>query len=413
MRTGKRYALCPFLLVCSLTIWAGEPEPIAPHGLLPRISAQPVGGPEATGENVRLGLSVQCAGRPVEGVKVVVFRDRMCRQELWTGLTDEQGRVRPVVPAATGSHVVCVTIEKTGYSAPAHIRLIWDPAKGTNRIDQDVTEWESTARIGKWERADGGAHVYFDWAQREFAGELLKRLSAQRCAVRELLGAELEPMGAIIVKDADDEARYITRKEGHTYRRGVFVEGVRSWPIAATSLKELAERRAELHEFNMVLTHELTENSLFGQPYIGIEHRGTRWLRDGLAELVECIVPAAEHPELVASHLGDRIEHLKQGLAAGETKVDLLSWEQDNAPNSLARYAAALVSMHRIIAVIGWEGLRHVLGTASGRMTTTSADLQQMFIEAGAKEQIEGLKSVDLAEAIKTLEALKAKVAKP
>jgi hypothetical protein len=397
------------LLACWLLAWAGESEPIAPRGLLPRISTQPVGGPETVGENVRLGVAVRCAGRPVEGVKVMAFRDRACRQELWNGLTDAQGLAQPVVPAAIDPHVVCVLLEKAGYSSPAHIRLWWEPEKKNIRIDQDVTEWESTARLGKWELADGGAHVYFDWAQREFAEELLKRLSAQRRAVRELLGAELEPMGAIVVKDADDEARYITRRDNKTLRRGVFIHGVRSWPIVATSLKELGERHAELHEFNLVLTHELTENSLFGPPFVGIQHRGTRWLRDGLAELVECTVPAAEYPDLVASHLNDRIEHLKQGLAAGETKVDLLAWEQDGGPNTLARYAAALASMHRIVEAIGWDGLRRVLATASGRMTTTSEDLQRMLAEAGAKEQIEGLKSVDLAEAIKTLEALKAK----
>lgn len=413
MRHTKRSALCVWVAACCWAAWAGEPEAIAPRGLLPRIAVQPVGVPEVVGEQVRLGVVVRCCGRPVEGVRLAVYGDRTCREALWSGSADAEGLVCPLVPGKADGRIVYATIHKPGYSSPAHLRLRWDLERSDISAIQDVTEWESTARLGKWELADGGAHVYFDWAHRAFARELLMLLVAQRKAVRALLGQNLEPMGAIVVRDQADEARYITRNEGRTLRHGVFIHGVRSWPIVATSVKELNERRAELHEFNLVLPHELTENSLFEPPYIGIEHRGTRWFRDGLAELVECTVPAAAHPDLVAGHLGDRIAHLKQGLAAGETTVDLLAWKQDSAGNILARYAAALASMQRIVEAIGWDGLRRVLATARTRMTTTSDDLQRLLAEAGAKDQVEALKAVNLAEAIETLEAFKAKVSKP
>jgi hypothetical protein len=405
-------ALSFVTVVCAAALAAGERDPIPPRGLLPPLIAEPFGGPEVVEDKVRLGVIVRCAGRPVEGVRLTVYRDRANRQELWTGTTGVDGAVRPLAPAQTAGGVVYAAIGKEGYSSPAHMRLSWEVEKGVIRIAQDTTEWESTARLGKWELAEGGAHVYFHWAQRDLAGELLELLLAQRRGVRELLGVELEPMGVIVVKDPSDEARYVTRKDGHTQRRGVFVHGIRSWPIVATSRKELNERPAELHEFHLVLPHELTENSLFNPALAGIEHRGTRWFRDGLAELVECTVPAADHPDLVAKHLDDRIEHLRQGLAAGDAKLDLLAWEQDFAGNSLPRYAAALAAMRRIVAKIGWEGLRGVLRAASNRMTTSSADLQSMLAEAGAKDLVGTLNAVDADEAVKMLEALKGNLKK-
>jgi len=389
---------------------ADEPQPIRPRGLLPRITAGPVGGPQQDGNTVKLGLVVRCAGRPVAGVRVGVHADRKCTRKLWVGTTGPDGLARPLAPAQTPGHVVCVTLTKPGYSAPVFVRLLWDPKAGTTSVTQDSTAWVSTAKLGKWELASGGAHVYFPWSGRRFARDLLDLLVAQRRAVRELLGADLEPMGAIVVADKTDEARYITRKGGHTYRNGVFIHGVRSWPIVATSMKQLRETHAELHEVHIVLAHELTENSLFGPAFIGIEHKSTRWLRDGLAELVTVSVTPAEHADLAAKHLTDRITHLKQGLAAGEKTVDLLAWTQQDKAPALPRYAAALAVMDRIVAETGWGGIRKVLAAASGRMTTTSRDVRAMLTEAGAGKIVKGLTAVDLARCIKILEALKKKL---
>ena len=377
---------------------------------MPRMAAAPVGGPQKHGDSVRLGMAVLCSGRPVAGVRVGVFADRGCSRTLWSGLTDADGRVGPLVPASTPGRVVCVTLAKAGYSSPVFVRLLWDAKAGSSSVTQDSTGWISTANLGKWELASGGAHVYFDWAHRRFAGELLDMLVAQRRAIGGRLGIGLEPMGAIVVNGKADEARYITRKGNHTTRTGVFIHGVRSWAIVATTMTELGKRHSELHELHLVLPHELTENSVFGPAYVGIEHKGTRWFREGLAELVEVSVAPDKHASLAAKHLQDRINHLKQGLAAGEKTVDLLAWTQQGKAPVLPRYAAAMAVMDRVVAKIGWKGVATVLAAARGRTKTTSQDLQALLGEAGAKEIMGTLTRVDLGECVKVLEGRKKKV---
>ena len=391
---------------------AGAGEPIRPRGLLPRIAAAPVGGPERQGDKVRLGMAVLCSGRPMAGVRVGVFADRANKRKLWNGVTDADGQAHPLVPAATGGGVVCVTLTKAGYSSPVFVRLIWDAKAQTSSVTQDSTAWVSTAKLGKWELASGdGAHVYFDWSHRRFAGELIEMLAAQRRAIGALLGVALEPMGAIVVSGKADEARYITRKGNHTVRTGVFIHGVRSWPIVATSMAQLAKTHSELHELHLVLAHELTENSVFGPAFVGIEHKTTRWFRDGLAELVQVTVVPARHADLAARHLGDRINHLSQGIAAGEKTVNLLAWTQQGKAPVLPRYAAAMAVMDHVVAKIGWKGVAKVLAAASGRMKTDSRDLQALLAEAGAKEIMATLTRVDLGKCVKVLEARKKNMA--
>ena len=411
LRWGRRVFCAAVVCFPAAVAWAGEPVAVRPGGLLPRLALAPFGGSAVEGDSVRLGARAVCAGRPVAGVSVTVYRDRGCSRKLWQGDTDADGLIRPLVPKDTTPPSVAVRLVKDGYSQPAHIRLLWALKTGSMSVTQDSTPWISTAKLDRWSLSDGGAHVYFAWAHRAFAREVLAALVKQRQGVARLLGVAPEPMGVIVAADLAHADGLITRKGNHTTRRGVFVHGVRSWPIVATSMKELGKRSDERRELYLILAHELAENTLIDPAGVGITHKGTRWFRDGLAEFVECRVVPPACRDVVIRHLTDRIAHLKQGITDGETTVDLLAWSQTSTKPALPRYAAALAVTEQVVAKIGAPALRKILAASARRAATGSADLQAMLTDAGAGEIIKGLDRVDLRACVEVLDTTRTRLA--
>jgi len=375
------------------------------------VALAPFGGSSVEDGKVRLGARAVCAGRGVADVRVIVYRDRACRETLWQGTTGADGVVRPLVPKDTAPASVSVRLAREGYSQPAHIRLLWALKTGSVSVTQDTTPWVSTAKLDRWAISDGGAHVYFAWAHRAFARKVLAALVQQRREVARLLGVDPEPMGVIVAADVAGAGQLITRKGTHTMRRGAFVHGVRSWPIIAASMEELNKRPDERRELYLILAHELAENTLIDPAGVGLTHRGTRWFRDGVAEFVECRVVPPACRDIAVRHVADRIEHLKKGIRDGERTVDLLAWSQASKKSVLPRYAASLAVTEQIVATIGAPALRKILLAAAGRASTTSADLQAMLTEAGAGPVVKGLGRVDLRACVKVLEASKKRLA--
>jgi hypothetical protein len=346
MGTRRFAALMGMVALWAAACSAGEPGDAAqllpPRGLDPVLRIRPDGVPQALGQgrqDVRLGLVLTLAGRPLIAAELSIYESRQLQKSLWRGRTDEEGRVRPVVPAQTRNRRLPVVVQCKEARAPSWVRLLWEDEPGKITVSWDSTPAVGTAELDKWELRLGSTHVYFDWPNRPGAQAVLQKLLAQREHIRKLLGVDTEPMGAVLITDPDQRNAFIAATAGHTKRHGKFAHGVRTWPLLAATLEELEIAPDEQRELYITLAHELAENTLLAPDSVGIAHEGTRWFRDGVAECAAISSAWQTSPATLARHIETRINDLTASRKNGRKSADLLDWPQSD--DDLAKYACA------------------------------------------------------------------------
>jgi hypothetical protein len=306
-------------------------ELLPPRGLRPTLRLHPEGS-EGPGLQVRVLL----AGRPVENFILRVRASRTSREVIWSGVSDREGLLDLRLPAESANRRLALHGHLRGSRMPVWSQLTWSSPQEFG-VHGDSTEQVSTSTLAMWQLKENGAYVFFDWPQHEAAEALLADLLEQRQQVRKILGVRLEPMGAVLVVREHDLARFRTVTGTHTKRHGQWIHGVRSWPLFAGTLEEIAGDFTEDRELTITLPHELAENSLIFAESAGVDHEGTRWFRDGVAESAAAFC-AWDRPKLLAEHLRTRLSNLEENE---EELLNLLEWEQDSNAGTLARYAAA------------------------------------------------------------------------
>lgn len=323
-----RGLLC-FLLYVSVGQAAGKLLP--PRGLKPQVAIAPEGS-----DGPHLQLRATLAGRPLENFILRVRAARTSNIELWSGVSNSEGVLRVLLPAESANTRLAMHGHAPGVRMPVWSQLIWESPQELT-VHGDSTAQISTASLSMWELRAGDAHVYFAWPQREEAELLLATLREQRTRVSRILGVPLEPMGAVLVAREKDLDTFRTVTGNHTMRHGKWIHGIRSWPLFAASMEEIAGKFAEDRELTITLPHELAENSLLFVESAGLAHEGTRWFRDGVAEAAAAYC-AWDRPKLLAEHFRTRLSDLEKNE---EESLNLLEWEQDRHSGTLARYAAA------------------------------------------------------------------------
>jgi hypothetical protein len=321
-----RVCLLSMLCIASL---AGELLP--PRGLRPMVQLVP----EAS-DGPALQLRALLAGRPLHNFILRVRASRTSPEVIASAVSDEHGALQLLLPADSANRRLALHGHMPRVRMPVWSQLTWSSPQEFG-VHGDSTEQISTAMLGMWELRDGGAHVFFGWPQQQEAEALLAVLVEQRKRLRKFLGIRLEPMGAVLVVRDKDFARFRTVSEGHTLRHGKWIHGVRSWPLFGGSMEAIANTFDEDRELTITLPHELAENSLIFAESAGIAHEGTRWFRDGVAESAAAFC-AWDRPKLLAEHLRTRLNDLERNE---EAEMNLLEWQQDSNPGTLARYAAA------------------------------------------------------------------------
>jgi hypothetical protein len=331
--TGKRgcemRGLLCFLMCVSIGQAAGKLLP--PRGLKPMVALRPEGT-----DGPHLQIRAELAGRPLENFVLRVRASRTSKQELWSGVSDSSGLLRVLLPAESANKRLAMHGHAHGVRMPVWSQLSWKSSQEFG-VHGDSTGQISTASLNMWELRAGDAHVYFAWPQREEAETLLAELLKQRRRVSRFLGVRLEPMGAVFATREGDLEVFRTMTGTHMMRHGQWIHGIRSWPLFAGSLAEIADDFTEDRELAITLPHELAENSLLFAESAGLAHEGTRWFRDGVAESAAAFC-AWDRPKLLAEHLRTRLNDLEKN---DEKVLNLLEWKQDSNAGTLARYAAA------------------------------------------------------------------------
>jgi len=381
-----------------------RPVLLAPHGLRPMLKIKPAGGLEQLTNpagSVRLTLVLTLAGQPMEDVLVEVFETRAFRQVLWKGSSDNNGSVRPILPVCTAGRRLPIRVH-CHQARPANwTRLVWDPNSGTTTVHWDSTPLVSTAQLDKWELQCGTTHVYFDWPNRQGAQEVLNQLINQRRSVHKFLGVPTEPMGAILLTNPDQRKQFITTDGNRTRRIGKFIHGIRTWPLQGATLAELQKAPDEEKELYITLAHELAENTLLAPNCTGIEHLGTRWFRDGVAECAAIASAWTARPATLARHLKTRANHLKDALKAGRKTTNLLNWKQDN--DNFVNYAVAaawfLKLQRQSPGIVG-----RVVSRAAQEDQACSAELLRYLARATNQDVQNQLKNVNVKNSLQILQ---------